>query len=50
MRLYIPDSRPDKNFVRLLVKEQEKLNRDFTVYELLILNLLKTYHRMSQKK
>ena len=50
MRLYIPDSRPDKNFVRLLVKEQEKLNRDFTVYELLILNLLKTYHRMSQKE
>lgn len=50
VRLYIPDSRPDKNFVRLLVEEQEKLNRDFTVYELLILNLLKTHHRMSQKE
>ncbi|MCI7667376.1 MAG: ATP-binding protein [Megasphaera elsdenii] len=50
VRLYIPDSRPDKNFVRLLIEEQEKLNRDFTVYELLILNLLKTHHRMSQKE
>ena len=47
VRLYIPDSRPDKDFVRLLTMEQEKMQREFTIYELVILNLLKAHHRMT---
>ena len=47
VRLYIPDSHPDKRFIRLLIAEQEKLRREFTIYELVILNLLKTQHRLS---
>lgn len=41
VRLYIPASRPDKNFIRLLADEQKKINRDFTIYELMVLNQLK---------
>lgn len=41
VRLYIPASRPDKNFIRLLTDEQKKINRDFTIYELMVLNQLK---------
>lgn len=47
VRLYIPNNNPDKPFIELLTVEQEKMNRDFTIYELLILNLLKTHHRVS---
>ena len=50
VRLYIPDSHPDKPFIEILTAEQEKMNRDFTIYELLILNLLKTHHRFSLKE
>ena len=47
VRLYIPNNNPDKPFIELLTVEQEKMHRDFTIYELLILNLLKTHHRVS---
>ena len=41
VRLYIPSSRPDKNFIHLLTKKQEQLHRDFTIYELMVLSQLK---------
>lgn len=47
VRLYIPNNNPDKPFIEFLTVEQEKMHRDFTIYELLILNLLKTHHRVS---
>ncbi len=50
VRLYIPNSRPDKEFIRLLTNEQEKMRRDFTIYELIILNLLKTHRHVTAHK
>ena len=47
VRFYIPDSRPDKALIRLLMTEQERMQRDFTIYELIILNLLKTHRCMT---
>ena len=41
VRLYIPASRPDKNFIHLLTKKQKQLHRDFTIYELMVLSQLK---------
>lgn len=49
VRLYIPDSTPDKPFIQLLISEQEKMHRDFTIYELMTLNLLKIRHRAKLK-
>lgn len=50
VRLYLPASRPDKKFVLLLTKEQEKLHRNFTIYELMVLNQLKDNHSLTAKE
>lgn len=50
VRVYIPDSKPDQAFVRFLVEEREKHKREFTIYELLILNLLRAKHRMMHQE
>ena len=47
VRLYIPASRPDKNFIHLLTKKQEQLHRDFTIYELMVLRQLKGHHLLT---
>ena len=50
VKLYLPASRPDKNFIKLLTREQEKLHRDFTIYELMVLNQLKDSHHLTVKE
>lgn len=47
VRLYLPDSVPDKAFIAMLASEQKTLGRDFTIYELLLLATLQRTPRQT---
>lgn len=46
VRLFIPNSLPDKSFISMLTEEEKKHHHDFSVYALLVLNYLKKQHRV----
>ncbi len=45
--LFIPKSRPDTNFIKMIQKEQKRIGHPLSVQTLLILNYLKTHKRAS---
>lgn len=46
VRLFIPNSLPDKSFISMLTEEEKKHHHDFSIYALLVLNYLKKQHRV----